>query len=310
MYSFKQEIYKWYSINKRDLPWRETSNPYKIWISEIILQQTRVAQGIKYYNRFIKEFPTVFDLARAPEDRVLKLWQGLGYYTRARNLHFTAKFIVTNYNGVFPNNFEAILSLKGIGNYTAAAIASIAFDLSYAAVDGNIYRLFSRYFGISTPIDSENGKIEIKKIASDLISSNHAGFHNQAFMEFGALQCIPKSPDCNSCPLLNSCYAVNYKLVDQLPVKTKKIKQSIRYFYYYIIESKNSILLDKRTKNDIWKNLHQFPLIESEKDLSDQEILNLEIPFLPGNKANIKSISTTIKHILTHQTIYARFISY
>jgi A/G-specific adenine glycosylase len=308
MDSFTQEIYRWYLVNKRDLPWRETTDPYKIWISEIILQQTRVAQGTKYYNRFIEEFPTVFDLANASEDVVLKLWQGLGYYTRARNLHFTAKYIANNYNGIFPADFKTILSLKGIGSYTAAAIASIAFDLPHAAVDGNIYRVLSRYFGISTPIDSEKGKIEIQKIATDLIPFRNAGFHNQALMEFGALQCVPKSPGCNSCPLINSCFAGNNNLTDEFPVKTKKIKQATRYFYYYYIENRDSVLLEKRNGNDIWRNLHQFPLIETEKELTDLEILNLEIPFLAGKKVNIKSVSEISKHILTHQTLYARVI--
>lgn len=308
MSSFTQEIYNWFLKNKRDLPWRNTSDPYKIWISEIILQQTRVAQGINYYNRILETFPTVFDLAKASEDDVLKLWQGLGYYTRARNLHFTAKYIVDNYNGIFPNDYKTILSLKGIGNYTAAAIASIAFKLPHAAVDGNIYRVISRYFGISTPIDSNKGRIEIQNIANDLIKGQDAGLHNQAFMEFGALQCTPKAPDCNSCSVKDTCYANKNKLTDQIPVKSKKIKQSTRYFYYYIIESKNSILLEKRNNKDIWKNLFQFPLFESKKELSDEEIVNLQIPLSSEKKANIKSVSTKVKHILTHQTIYARFI--
>lgn len=308
MSSFNEEIYNWFLENKRDLPWRKTSDPYKIWISEIILQQTRVAQGINYYYRFVKEFPTVFDLANASEDNVLKLWQGLGYYTRARNLHFTAKYIVNNYNGVFPADYKTILSLKGIGNYTAAAIASIAYNLPHAAVDGNIFRVISRYYGISTPIDSEKGKIEIQKIASDLISPSNPGFHNQAFMEFGALQCTPKSPLCNSCPVNDSCYAYNLKLTELIPAKSKKIKQSTRFFYYYIIESKNSVLLEKRNGNDIWKNLYQFPLFESKKELSDTDIIKLQTPFSGIEKANVKTVSTTVKHILTHQTIYARFI--
>jgi len=308
MSSFSQEIYNWYLVNKRDLPWRKTSDPYKIWISEIILQQTRVAQGINYYTRFISEFPTVYDLANAKEDNVLKMWQGLGYYTRARNLHYTAKYIVNNYKGVFPNDFKTIVSLKGIGNYTAAAIASIAFNLPHAAVDGNITRVISRYFGITMPIDSEKGKSDIQEIASDLISTRNAGLHNQAFMEFGALQCVPKSPDCNSCPVNDNCYAANHNLTEKIPLKTKKVKQSTRYFYYYIIQSQNSILLEKRTKNDIWKSLHQFPLFESEGELSDTEILQLKVPFLSNNDINIRSVSSTIKHILTHQTIHARFI--
>jgi A/G-specific adenine glycosylase len=308
MNGFPQDIYQWYSDNKRDLPWRKTNDPYKIWISEIILQQTRVAQGTDYYNRFIDEFPTVFELASAHEDQILKLWQGLGYYTRARNLHFTAKVIIENFNGVFPADFETILSLKGVGYYTAAAIASIAFNLPHATVDGNVYRVLTRFFGISTPIDSEKGKSEIQQIATSILPENNAGFHNQALMEFGALQCVPKSPDCKSCPLTHSCYASKNNLTNQLPVKTIKIKQSTRYFYYYFIESKDSLILEKRTGNDIWKNLHQLPLIESEKELSDHEILNLKIPFLKCETINIKSVSPTVKHILTHQNIYARFI--
>lgn len=308
MKGFPLDIYQWYSINKRDLPWRKTNDPYKIWISEIILQQTRIAQGINYYNRFVDEFPTVFELANASEDQVLRLWQGLGYYTRARNLHFTSKVIVEKFNGVFPTDFETILSLKGIGYYTAAAIASIAFNLPHATVDGNIYRVLTRFFGISTPIDSEQGKSEIQHIATSILPETDAGFHNQALMEFGALQCLPKSPDCFSCPLISSCYAVNNNVVEQLPVKTKKIKQTTRYFNYYIIESNNSLLLEKRTGNDIWKNLHQFPLIESERELTDLEILNLKIPFLECETINIISVSPTVKHVLTHQNIYARFI--
>ena len=308
MDSFTQKIYKWYINNKRDLPWRETSDPYKIWISEIILQQTRVVQGMSYYNRFVEKFPTVFDLACASEDTVLKLWQGLGYYSRARNLHATAKLIVKEHKGIFPNDYKSILSLKGIGNYTAAAIASIAFNLPNAAVDGNIYRVISRYFGIITPIDSQKGKTEIQKIANDLITVKNPGFHNQAFMEFGALQCLPKSPDCNSCPLQETCYSAKSGLTDQIPVKEKKVKQRTRFFYYYIIENKNTILLEKRIGNDIWKNLHQLPLIESESELSEIEIIKMKTPVNNHENVNLKSISGSVKHILTHQTIYARFI--
>ncbi len=308
MRSFAQEIYNWYEFNKRDLPWRNSDNPYNIWISEIILQQTRVAQGINYYLRFIEKFPTVFDLAKSNEDNILKLWQGLGYYSRARNMHHTAKLLVERHNGIFPSDYKTLLSLKGVGKYTAAAIASIAFDLPVAAVDGNIYRIISRYFGISTPIDTISGKSEIQKIADELMPSNNAGYHNQALMEFGALQCVPKSPDCNSCPLIENCFALNYKLVGQLPVKSKKTKQRSRFFYYFIIDNNNSVLLEKRTKNDIWKNLHQFPVLETEKELSDLEIINLEIPVTEIKKANFKMVSNTVKHVLSHQTLYARFI--
>ncbi len=308
MNGFEQEIYTWYLTYKRDLPWRHTTDPYKIWISEIILQQTRVAQGINYYKRFIEEFPTVFDLADASEDEILKLWQGLGYYSRARNLHFTAKQIVNQFNGVFPRDFKTILSLKGIGNYTASAIASIAFDLPHAALDGNIIRVISRYFGITAPVDTEKGISEIQKIASELIPDKNAGFHNQALMEFGAIQCIPKKPECNLCPLMETCFAAVNNLVGQIPFKSKKVKQSTRYFYYYIVENKDDILMEKRTENDIWKNLYQFPLIEKEKELSDQEIFALEMPFISNESVRFRSVSDTVKHVLTHQTIYARFI--
>jgi A/G-specific adenine glycosylase len=308
MHGFTQEIYQWFLVNKRNLPWRETNDPFKIWISEIILQQTRVIQGIDYYNRFINEFQNISELANSSEDKVLKLWQGLGYYTRARNLHFTAKYIVNNYNGVFPNDFNAILKLKGVGNYTAAAIASIAFNLPHAVVDGNIYRVLSRYFGVFTPIDSEKGKKEIQKIADDIIDLQNPGFHNQAFMEFGALQCIPKSPDCKSCPLVINCYAAQHNMQDKFPVKSKKIKQTTRFFHYYIIENKNFIFLEKRTGKDIWKNLHQFPLFESKNELTDDEILKLKPSFFNFDEINVRFVSPRIKHILTHQTIYARFI--
>jgi A/G-specific adenine glycosylase len=310
MDSFQQEIYKWYNTNKRDLPWRKTNDPYKIWISEIILQQTKVSQGINYYNRFIDKYPNIFALANSSEDNILKLWQGLGYYTRARNLHFTSKYIVNYYNGIFPRDFKTIIKLKGVGNYTAAAIASIAFNLPHAAVDGNIYRVISRFYGITTPIDSQKGKTEIQKLADNLILNTDPGFHNQAFMEFGALQCLPKSPACNLCPLQNKCFAASYNLTSQIPVKEKKVKQSTRYFYYFIFESKDSVILVKRTENDIWKNLHQFPLHESETEYSDTELINLKVTFNISKKNNLKSISETYKHVLTHQTIYARFIHF
>ncbi len=303
-----RQIYHWYSQNKRDLPWRETSDPYKIWISEIILQQTRVAQGTEYYHRFIEEFPTIVDLAKASEDDVLKLWQGLGYYTRARNLHTTAKKIAADFDGKFPSDYKTILSLKGIGNYTAAAIASIAFDLPHPAIDGNIYRVLSRYFGVSTPIDSSKGKKEFQEIAEALMPLQNTGFHNQALMEFGALQCTPKSPDCPHCPLLGTCFAAQNNKIDQLPVKSKKTKQRTRYFLYFLIEEGDFIYLEKRTDNDIWKNLYQLPVIESEEKLSDQQILTLNASFMKNRKSVLKSVSAQKKHILSHQIIFARMI--
>ena len=305
---FNQTIYDWYSQNKRDLPWRNTQDAYKIWISEIMLQQTRVAQTILYFNRFIAALPTVFELAKADEDTVLKLWQGLGYYTRARNLHAAAKIIVEKYNGIFPGNYTEILSLPGIGCYTAAAVASIAFSQSFAVVDGNVYRVLSRYFGISTPIDSEQGKKEFQQLASLALSDNDPGLHNQSVMEFGALQCIPKSPDCGRCVLRSSCSAAKNRTVSCLPVKTKKLKTATRFFYYYIICSGDILLLQKRTANDIWKNLYQFPLIETQNEISEDKILSSQIPWLDNGTFIIEKISASKKHQLTHQTIFARFI--
>ena len=300
-------IYSWFKKNMRELPWRQTTDPYRIWLSEIILQQTRVVQGTNYYLRFIEKFPSIKDLANATEEEVLKEWQGLGYYTRARNLHFTARYIQDKLNGKFPSDYKSILGLKGIGSYTAAAIASIAFDLPYPAVDGNIYRFFSRYFGISTPVDTIKGIKEIEQIAKELMPSKNAGFHAQALMEFGALQCIPKSPNCIHCVLLETCYAAQNNLVELLPVKSKKIKQRIRYFYYYFIENNENVFIEKRTGNDIWKNLYQFPLFESAKSLTEDEILkkrHLDI----FSECNIKKISGVKKHVLSHQIIFARFI--
>ncbi len=309
MDTFLCTIYNWFKENKRELPWRQTTDPYYIWLSEIILQQTRVAQGTKYYLRFIERFPKVKDLADATEDEVLKEWQGLGYYSRARNLHYTAKYIQNELNGVFPSDYKEILRLKGVGHYTAAAIASIAYDLPYPAIDGNVYRVFSRYFGISTPIDSEKGKKEILQVAMDLMPQQNAGFHNQALMEFGALQCVPKSPACENCGLFNTCYAVQNNLVEKLPVKTKKIKQQNRYFYYYFIERGEIVFFEKREGDDIWKNLYQFPLFESDKLLDEDEILKRDnIPFLHDCNFNIKKLSPVKKHVLSHQIILARMV--
>lgn len=308
MYVFLTKIYRWYAIHKRDLPWRETTDPYKIWLSEIVLQQTRVAQGMEYYRIFTEKFKTIKDLANASEDSILKLWQGLGYYTRARNLHATAKFIVKTYNGEFPKTYKEILQLKGIGPYTAAAISSIAFDLPYPAIDGNIYRVLSRYFGISTAIDSVKGRNEIQQIATEILPDENPGFHNQALMDFGALQCIPKSPDCNKCPVFESCYAVQNKMVDQLPVKQKKTKQRVRYFYYYLLESPNEILMEKRTNKDIWENLYQLPLLESDTELKEADFLGKQFLSQKMNKITIRQITGVKKHILSHQIIYASLI--
>lgn len=308
MQHFKRTLHHWYKLNKRDLPWRQTKDPYKIWISEIILQQTRVQHGISYYEKFIERFPTIEILANSHEDDVLKMWQGLGYYSRARNLHHAAKTIFNVYNGKFPDTHENILALKGIGAYTAAAIASIAFGLPFATVDGNVFRVLSRYFGLEIPIDSTSGKRQFEILANELIPERDPGMHNQALMEFGALQCVPKNPDCGNCPLSDSCFAAANNVANKLPLKDKKTKQIERYFYYYVLDDGKHVYLEKRTANDIWKNLYQFPLIELNHNLSEAQILEMKIPFLRQESVNIVSISGPKKHILSHQIIRARLI--
>lgn len=305
---FQNELYRWYAANQRDLPWRNTGDPYKIWISEVILQQTRVVQATNYYLRFVENFPTVADLASANEQEVLKLWQGLGYYSRARNLHFAAKQIVREHGGNFPAHYSSILALKGVGTYTAAAVSSIAFGLPRPTVDGNVFRVLSRYFGIETPIDSSAGKKRFEKIANDLLPEGNPGFHNQALMEFGALQCVPKSPQCDRCPLQTTCFAAQNQKVGILPVKSKKTKQKLRFFYFFLIDGGDSIFLQKRTGNDIWRNLFQLPLAEMKSELTDTEIIGLRPSFINGIDYNLKMVSTAKKHILTHQIIFARLV--
>lgn len=310
-YTSKAIIF-WYEANKRDLPWRNTLDPYKIWLSEIILQQTRVAQGTKYYLSFINTFPTIKDLADAREDEILKLWQGLGYYSRARNMHKAAIKIATEYNCVFPDTYTAILSLPGIGEYTAAAIASIAFQQAHAVVDGNVFRVVSRIFGIETPIDSTKGKREIQEIAKQLLPEANPATHNQAIMEFGALHCTPTQPDCAHCPLTNYCVAYNTGKTTLLPIKEKKTKTRHRYFNYIFVYDREKTIIQKRTEKDVWKNLYEFPLIESEQLLEENEILNHKlIESLVDSAKDITSVKKTftLKHVLSHQIINAQFIT-
>jgi len=306
---FSADIINWYKKNKRDLPWRNTNNPYYIWLLEIILQQTRVEQGMSYYFAFTEKYPEIRDLANAKSDEVMKTWQGLGYYSRARNLHATAKFICENLDGNFPTNYKSLIALKGIGPYTAAAIASFAFNERVAVVDGNVYRLLSRYFGISTPIDSTIGKNEFLKLANSLITKKNPGTFNQAIMEFGALQCKPKNPECFNCTLQHSCKAFGENKIAELPVKSKKTKIKVRHFTYFIISDKNnSIYIRKRYENDIWKELYEFPLLESVfKNTNDEIELFLENK-LKLNSFSILHHSSTFKHILSHQHLFAEFI--
>ena len=289
MVAFADTLISWYEDHKRDLPWRGEPDPYKIWVSEIILQQTRVQQGWDYYIRFIDNFPDVKALAEADEDRVLKVWQGLGYYSRARNMHAAAREIMEKHGGHFPNEYDKILSLKGIGNYTAAAISSIAFGLPYPAVDGNVIRIVSRIFGICDDVTQPVVVKKITAICETEIDSNRPGVFNQAAMDFGAIQCVPRNPDCDECPFQSSCYAYNNHLVDILPVKKKKAESKHRYFHYTVYLSDNQTIIEKRTGSDIWRNMYQFPLTETDsEEYADKPLFS-------------------IREVLSHQIIHAAF---
>lgn len=306
---FSKTLVKWYLANKRDLPWRNHNDAYKIWLSEIILQQTQVAQGMNYYLRFTKKYPRVNDLAKAQEDQVLKLWQGLGYYSRARNLHASAKQIQTDFKGVFPSAYEDIRALKGVGDYTAAAIASFAYNLPYAVVDGNVYRVLSRIFGIETPIDTCQGKKEFQELATGLLDTKNPALHNQAIMEFGSQYCRPVNPDCPNCVFNAKCFAYKTAKVATLPLKSKKTKVRNRYFNYVVLIDKDeNILLHRRGENDIWHGLYEFQLIESERELSKEAVLELPLfQTLVKKKYTLLHSSGIYKHVLSHQHLYARF---
>lgn len=300
----------WYSANKRELPWRETRDPYRIWISEIILQQTRVVQGLGYYNRFMQRFPDVAALADAPEDEVMKYWEGLGYYSRARNLHAAAKQIVNIYQGIFPREYTDVLSLKGIGQYTAAAICSFAWKQPYAVVDGNVYRVLARIFGIDTPIDSTAGKREFTELAQELLDKEHPDLYNQAIMDFGAIQCTPKAPDCLRCPLQESCVAFSRGMVDNLPVKEGKTVVKDRYFNYLHIRCRGTTLLSRREGKDIWQNLYEYPLIETQQATDFAELQQTDVYRELMREAGTTQVLRMVempRHILSHRIIYARF---
>ncbi|WP_309608081.1 A/G-specific adenine glycosylase [Flavobacterium sp.] len=306
--SFSKILATWYLDKKRDLPWRKTTNPYYIWLSEIMLQQTRVAQGLPYYEAFTQTFPTVFDLANANEEQVLKLWQGLGYYSRARNLHTTAKYIASELNGIFPTNYNDLLKLKGVGEYTAAAIASFSYNEVVPVVDGNVYRVLARYFDVATDIASAKAKKEFTDLAFEVISKENPALFNQSIMEFGALQCVPKNPNCSICPLNNSCAALALDKVNQLPVKIKKLKVKHRFLnYLYIFDNENKTTINKRTEKGIWHNLYELPLVETEIETSDVEILSL-IKSKIENISDIRLLeSDAIIHKLTHQHLNIKF---
>jgi len=307
--NFSNELISWYRINKRDLPWRHTQDPYLIWLSEIILQQTRVEQGMPYYLKFSEAFFNINEFAAAKEDEILRLWQGLGYYSRGRNMLKTAQKIVADHQGIFPSSYNELIKLTGIGEYTAAAISSFSANEPRAVVDGNVYRLLARHFGIETPINTGKGKKQFQEVADSLIDKNNAGEYNQAIIEFGALHCKPKNPLCSTCPFISTCFAYNNNKIAILPVKLKKLKIKERHFYYFVIIKGDKILMKRRDNSDIWAGLHDFPLIEDEKSLSPQELFTQAdfIKWFPENTA-IKRISAPIKHILTHQRIFGTFI--
>lgn len=304
---FSDKVVKWYLKNMRDLPWRQTRDPYKIWLSEILLQQTRVSQGLPYYLRFVETFPDVRALAAASEQEILRLWQGLGYYTRARNLHKCAREIVSGFDGKFPASFEALKKLPGIGDYTAAAIASICFREPVAVVDGNVFRVLSRIFGIGLPINSPEGKKHFSSQAATLVTKENPDIYNQAVMEFGALHCTPQKPQCGECPFESTCFAAQKDLQLKLPVKLKGKAVRKRYFNYFVIKKGNSLLMKKRAQKDIWHGLYDFYLVETNRAVKTSKLLS-EDPVL--KKLRMKAGTAAqrkYKHILSHQVIISSF---
>ncbi len=296
------ELAEWYNASKRDLPWRSTSDPFAIWISEVILQQTRVDQGTPYYHRFLEAFPTVQHLAAASEDEVLKLWEGLGYYSRARNLHAAAKQVVANFNGQFPDSYEALRSLKGIGPYTAAAVGSIAFGLPVACVDGNVTRVLARFHGITSPVDENSTIKAIHAMAQEALDTSAPSTHNQAMMELGATVCVPKGAKCGACPLQNRCAALRMDIVEEIPVKGKKVKVRERCFNYLAITDGRQTLIKRREEGDIWQGLYEFPMVESDRPMQPDAVLSIL-----GVEGHIivTGHHGPVKHVLTHQRILA-----
>lgn len=309
---FSKKLISWYLHNQRDLPWRKEANPYFIWLSEIILQQTRVDQGLPYYLKFIKAFPDIFALANASEHTVLKLWQGLGYYSRARNLHFTAKYLAEHLRGDFPETYSELIKLKGVGDYTASAIASICFNEPTAVVDGNVYRVLSRIFGVETPVNTARGIREFKALAQTLLDPEQPGTFNQALMEFGARHCVPQKPLCGSCIFKDRCVAFQKNDVAALPVKHKKPVIKKRYFNYIVISSENDrTLLTQRTGKGIWEQLYEFPLVESSKKATLLQLKQLDgyrkiVSQLPAHTLTLYNEAPII-HKLSHQHLYTHF---
>ncbi len=310
---FTDSLKIWFSKNQRPLPWKGQKDPYLIWLSEIILQQTRVEQGLPYYNKFITAYPTVHDLAAAPDDEVMKMWEGLGYYSRARNLLATARFISKELKGVFPRTYKEVRALKGVGDYTAAAIVSFAYSLPHAVLDGNVYRVLSRYFGIHTPIDTTGGKKEFTELASRVLDKKIPEQHNQAIMDFGATHCKPKKPLCNSCLLKSSCHAFQQGEVNLLPIKSKKMKRKTRHFIYFCVKDPHHIYIRRREGKDIWKHLYEYPMLEVAEgtEISQNILQNSELwqQLFEGQTPVLENISPPYKQTLSHQTIIAKFVN-
>lgn len=306
--SFAVKLMNWYRVKGRELPWRTTRDAYVIWLSEVILQQTRVEQGMPYFYRFLEEFPIVTKFAEANEEEILRLWQGLGYYSRARNMHKAAKMVVEDFNAVFPTSYENAIRLPGVGEYTAAAIASFSVNEARAVVDGNVYRVLARYFGIDEPINSPKGKKVFAEIANEMLDKENAGLYNQAIMDFGALQCKPKNPACDACIYRLECVAFQQGLVGMLPVKLKGKGSRDRYFHYFILMEKDKILMSKRGDGDVWTNLYEFPMIETAEDMA-MPALMAHVDFAQYFKEDtlLEIVGKQTKHVLSHQNIYARF---
>ena len=301
---FSDIVLHWYYKNKREFPWRKTKNTYNVWVSEIILQQTQTSQGLNYYTKLIDTFPTVKDLAKAKEEKILKLWQGLGYYSRARNLHATAKHIHYNLSGVFPNNYNGLIELKGIGPYTAAAISSICYNEKRAVVDGNVYRILARVFNNHTAINTPKGVKIFQKLADSLIGDTDPGDYNQGLMDIGATICTPKTPKCSHCPLTKICIAQTKDTINLLPIKIGKTKIKQRYFNYFFVLSNDEFLMKKRKGNDIWKNLYEFPLIESKEPPSETNInINKVIKSIIGDESFKMKKKIYYEHKLSHQKL-------
>jgi len=308
--AFSNDIIAWYNQHKRDLPWRHTTDPYVIWLSEIILQQTRVEQGLPYFDRFLAHYPDVVSFASASEGEILLHWQGLGYYSRARNMHRAAKAVVAEHGGVFPRSYDDLIKLKGIGEYTASAIASFSANEARAVVDGNVFRVLARYFGVDEPINSTRGQKTFTRLAKELLDDNRPGLYNQAIMEFGALQCKPKNPDCANCVLRLGCQALKEDRIGQLPVKLKGKVSRNRYFNYFVVQDDDRILMNKRHPGDIWESLYELPLIETTRHMEIHELTVEESVVAHfGPEASLRLLGGPVKHVLSHQNLFAQFVA-